>query len=803
MCPQPGRRLGLASLPDVSLSRRLHEALVIGLWRPVILLPWAWVADMPPEALEAVLAHELAHVRRWDLWVSLGQRLVEALLFYHPAVWWISRRISLERELCADELAVTATGQRLAYAETLALLGHRRLGRPLTQLGIPVGGRSMTLLHRVLHVLGLDPSEKRLCWVARGAAGPFGAFGPLAYLSLFAAHRSARSTSGGNGASPPAPSPAGPVILATVNGQPIRESEVLETVIGWIPQAGSPEEVKKLLKVTKYLDKVLDDVIERELLYQKAMAEIDKNPRKDVLDKLKEEADQEFNWWLQAAQAKFPSQEQFLQYLQDRGTSLESQRRLRERVFIGREFRCSHIALAMFLADDKRAEASVQEMDRFTAELKRKAAIEKKALPLSKLPAKVTELIEAAARDYPKKADGAGQTPILKVYPVPAGRANELVKYLTDNYQVSTVVRVSVLNVGEIMVYAPPVNHRDIAKMLLAKAPGDTEKENIPDRLRRAEKDYREAEFYRRTDKLPAAYFQYEVVRRLYPDTKYAEMATEQMGQIREKVAKDQLDIVIPPPSGSGVKPGGKAQTLEETAVKDKARELLAAIRDKKDDRLKEFTCDLIPGWTAALPYFAREIRSALNRFAHSTEPINHIEDVFIKGDFAAVKTGSGPGGTCLVLFFSKTFDGWRNSSLRNAPGNASLKDMLEKAVQEYEKTVKQRAATLIGLAEKGKFAEVTAAFDGTMRKALPEAKLAELWRGLEKDGGKFLGQDPARGAHTGWPGGFCALPLGANPAESKNRVRSARTGHRFVERGGKQGRKQGFDFWPGEKRWL
>ena len=67
-----GQRLGLASLPEVSLSERLGEALVVGLWRPVVLLPLAWAMEMPPDALAAVLAHELAHVRRWDLSVAPG-----------------------------------------------------------------------------------------------------------------------------------------------------------------------------------------------------------------------------------------------------------------------------------------------------------------------------------------------------------------------------------------------------------------------------------------------------------------------------------------------------------------------------------------------------------------------------------------------------------------------------------------------------------------------------------------------------------------------------------------------------------
>jgi beta-lactamase regulating signal transducer with metallopeptidase domain/protein involved in polysaccharide export with SLBB domain len=163
-----GKRLGMASLPEVSLSERLGEALVVGLWRPVVLLPLAWAMEMPPEALAAVIAHELAHVRRWDLWVSLAQRVLETLLFYHPAVWWLSRRVSLERELCTDELAVAATGQRVVYAETLQWLGRRRLGDPAVQFALTMGDRKMALLYRVRNVLGVVPSHRRPAWWPAG-----------------------------------------------------------------------------------------------------------------------------------------------------------------------------------------------------------------------------------------------------------------------------------------------------------------------------------------------------------------------------------------------------------------------------------------------------------------------------------------------------------------------------------------------------------------------------------------------------------------------------------------------------------
>jgi antitoxin component YwqK of YwqJK toxin-antitoxin module len=128
------------------------------------LLPLSWLTDMPPDALEAVIAHELAHIRRWDVWANLLQRLVETLLFYHPAVWWLSRRLSLEREMCADELAVAATKQRVVYAEALELIGGKRLNETAGQLAAAMGGKEMMLLHRVRNVLGFAPSRETTRW---------------------------------------------------------------------------------------------------------------------------------------------------------------------------------------------------------------------------------------------------------------------------------------------------------------------------------------------------------------------------------------------------------------------------------------------------------------------------------------------------------------------------------------------------------------------------------------------------------------------------------------------------------------
>lgn len=113
-------RLGLGRPPRLAYCVRLLAPCVVGVVRPTILLPLSIASGLSPEQVEAVLAHELAHVRRYDHLVNLFQRLVEAFLFFHPAVWVISNRIRAEREHCCDDLAAAGAEEgRLAYADAL------------------------------------------------------------------------------------------------------------------------------------------------------------------------------------------------------------------------------------------------------------------------------------------------------------------------------------------------------------------------------------------------------------------------------------------------------------------------------------------------------------------------------------------------------------------------------------------------------------------------------------------------------------------------------------------------------------
>lgn len=133
-------------------SVRVAVPLVLGWLRPVILLPVGAVTGLTPEQLEAILAHELAHIRRWDCLVQALQAVMETLLFYHPAVWWVSRQIRQESEQCCDDLAVGICGDRRGYAHALAKVAEFGARGPALAAGA-TGGK---LLPRIRRLLGAE-----------------------------------------------------------------------------------------------------------------------------------------------------------------------------------------------------------------------------------------------------------------------------------------------------------------------------------------------------------------------------------------------------------------------------------------------------------------------------------------------------------------------------------------------------------------------------------------------------------------------------------------------------------------------
>jgi len=138
-------------------SALIDTPLLIGWVRPVILLPMPAIVGLSQEQLEAVLTHELAHVRRYDYLARLLQSFAETLLFYHPAVWWISWQIAIEREYCCDDAAAQACGDKLSYAK--ALTGLEQLRGPVPQLSLAARGGS--LFERIRRLLGGPARGKR------------------------------------------------------------------------------------------------------------------------------------------------------------------------------------------------------------------------------------------------------------------------------------------------------------------------------------------------------------------------------------------------------------------------------------------------------------------------------------------------------------------------------------------------------------------------------------------------------------------------------------------------------------------
>jgi len=165
-------RLGIRRVVQVVESTRVAVPMMIGWLRPVVLMPPAALAGLSPVQLEAILAHEFAHIRRHDYLVNLLQTVVETLLFFHPVVWWLSRAVRRERELCCDDLAVSVC-DRVTYATALSTLAHIR------QPSLALAATDGVLRDRVRRIITPSSTES--------AKGGWMAMLPIALVVLLAA----------------------------------------------------------------------------------------------------------------------------------------------------------------------------------------------------------------------------------------------------------------------------------------------------------------------------------------------------------------------------------------------------------------------------------------------------------------------------------------------------------------------------------------------------------------------------------------------------------------------------------------
>lgn len=213
-------RMGIARKVALRIGHDGDGPVTAGWWRPLVVLPAAIVARMPAELVEALIAHELAHVRRHDYLVNLLQGAVETLLFYHPVVWWLSRRIRIERELVADDLAAAALGEprrlALALSELDRHAGMRSLPPPSRYAPAAHGGHLMSRIRQLVR------PERR----AIGSAVALPLIGLAIAGAAFYAHahlapaQSTAATTATTHVPPPAPPPAPAAPAAAVPAPP-------------------------------------------------------------------------------------------------------------------------------------------------------------------------------------------------------------------------------------------------------------------------------------------------------------------------------------------------------------------------------------------------------------------------------------------------------------------------------------------------------------------------------------------------------------------------------------------------------
>ena len=153
-------RLGITRQVSLYISHHIQGPLTIGVVRSVVIVPASALMALSPEQLEAVLAHELAHVRRADYLWNLIQTMVETLLFFHPAVWWLGHRLREQRELCCDDVAVESCADPLVYATALLRLEERRSHRLNLAMALDGHRPWSGLSARIARILGETSGKK-------------------------------------------------------------------------------------------------------------------------------------------------------------------------------------------------------------------------------------------------------------------------------------------------------------------------------------------------------------------------------------------------------------------------------------------------------------------------------------------------------------------------------------------------------------------------------------------------------------------------------------------------------------------
>jgi beta-lactamase regulating signal transducer with metallopeptidase domain len=154
-------QMGIPRFVDLRLSNRIASPLTVGVIRPLVLLPVSALTSLSAEQIEVILAHELAHIRRADYFWNILQTVIETLFFFHPAVWWLSRRLREQRELCCDDIAVETCQDPSVYATALLRLEEGRKLHLHLAMALDGNQSHMSLRARILRILGDQEEQPR------------------------------------------------------------------------------------------------------------------------------------------------------------------------------------------------------------------------------------------------------------------------------------------------------------------------------------------------------------------------------------------------------------------------------------------------------------------------------------------------------------------------------------------------------------------------------------------------------------------------------------------------------------------
>jgi beta-lactamase regulating signal transducer with metallopeptidase domain len=170
------RRVTLAT------SDRVRVPAALGLWKPMIVLPTWSLGELPASDLSIILRHEFAHLQRWDDWTNLFQKFVRAVFFFHPAVWWIESRLSVEREMACDDVVVAQTDNPMGYASCLVSLLERSLAQRGWTMAQAIVHRAREASLRLAQIL--DKNRSATTGISKPALGLVGTFSVLCVAML-------------------------------------------------------------------------------------------------------------------------------------------------------------------------------------------------------------------------------------------------------------------------------------------------------------------------------------------------------------------------------------------------------------------------------------------------------------------------------------------------------------------------------------------------------------------------------------------------------------------------------------------